>query len=103
MLVYVSHCHFNNPENVERAKRITHDLQVENPTHCFICPLLMFSHLDYGEIGYDEEIELHLDILSVCDQFLITSEISEVVRRELDFARLIELEVFDLAEKYRQV
>ena len=103
MLVYVSHCHNNKPENVERARRITHDLQVKNPTHCFICPLLMFSHLQYGEIGYDEEIELHLDILSVCDQFLITSEISEGVRRELDFARLIELEVFDLAEKYRQV
>lgn len=103
MLVYVSHCYGGNPENVERAKRITHDLQVENPTHCFVCPLLMFSHLQYGEIGYDEEIELHLDILSVCDQFLITSEISEGVRRELDFARLIELEVFDLAEKYREI
>ena len=103
MLVYVSHCYGGYPENVERARRITHDLQVENPNHCFICPLLMFSHLDYGEIGYDEEIELCLDILSVCDQFLITSEISEGVRRELDFARLIELVVFDLAEKYRQV
>ena len=103
MLVYVSHCYGGKPENVERARRITHDLQVENPNHCFICPLLMFSHLDYGEIGYDEEIELHLDILSVCDQFLITSEISEGVRRELDFARLIELEVFDLAEKYREI
>ena len=57
----------------------------------------------YMEIGYDEEIELHLDILSVCDQFLITSEISEGVRRELEFARLIELEVFDLAEKYREI
>ena len=103
MLIYVSHCHNNNHENVERARRITHDLQVENPTHCFICPLLMFSHLQYGEMGYDEEIELCLDILSVCDQFLITSEISEGVRRELDFARLIELEVFDLAEKYRSI
>lgn len=99
MLVYVSHCHNNDPENVERARRITHDLQVENPTHCFICPLLMFSHLQYGEIGYDEEIELCLDIISVCDQFLITSEISEGVRRELDFARLVGMEVIDLAEK----
>ena len=103
MLVYVSHCYGGNQENVERAKRITHDLQVENPAHCFICPLMMFSHLDYGEIGYDEEIELCLDILSVCDQFLITSEISEGVRRELDFARLVGMEVIDLAEKYRKI
>ena len=103
MLVFVSHCYGGNPENLERARRITHDLQVENPNHCFICPLLMFSHLQYGEIGYDEEIELCLDILSVCDQFLITSDISEEVRRELDFARLIELEALDLAEKYREM
>ena len=103
MLVYVSHCYGGKPKNVERAKRITHNLQVENPTHSFICPLLTFSHLKYDEIGYDEEIELCLDILSVCDQFLITSEISEGVRRELDFARLVGMEVIDLAEKYREI
>ena len=63
MLVYVSHCYGGNPENVERAKRITHDLQVENPNHCFVCPLLNFSFLDYGEIGYEQEMEICLEAL----------------------------------------
>ena len=103
MLVYVSHCYGGNPENVERAKRITHDLQVENPTHCFIWPLMMFSHLDYDEIGYDEELELCLDILSVADVLIVASEPSKGVQKEIDFARMVGMEVIDLAEKYREI
>ena len=103
MLVYVSHCYGGKPENVELAKRITHNLQVENPTHCFICPLLTFSHLKYGEIGYDEELELCLDILSVSDVLLVTSDISDGVQKEIDFARMVGMEVIDLAEKYREI
>ena len=103
MLVYVSHSYGGNPENVERARRITHDLQVENPDHCFICPLLTFSSLKYGEIGYDEELELCLDILSVSDVLLVTSDISDGVQKEIDFARMVGMEVIDLAEKYREI
>ena len=103
MLVYVSHCYGGNQENVERAKRITHDLQVENPTHCFICPLLAFSNLKYGEIGYDEEIEICLDLLSVCDVLIVASDISTGVQKEIDFARMVGMEVIDLAEKYREI
>lgn len=101
MLVYVSHCYGGKPENVERAKRITHDLQIENPTHCFICPLLAFSHLKYGEIGYDEEIELCLDLLSICDALIVSSDVSKGVQKEIDFARMVGMEVIDLADKYR--
>lgn len=103
MLVYVSHCYGGKPENVEQARRITHDLQVENPTHCFICPLLTFSGLKYGEIGYDEELELCLDILSVSDVLLVTSDISDGVQKEIDFARMVGMEVIDLAKKYREI
>ena len=103
MLVYVSHCYGGKPENVELAKRITHNLQVENPNHCFICPLLTFSHIKYGEIGYDEELELCLDILSVSDVLLVTSDISDGVQKEIDFARMVGMEVIDLAEKYREI
>lgn len=101
MLVYVSHCYGGNPENVERAKHITHDLQVENPTHCFICPLLAFSHLKYGEIGYDDEVELCLDLLSICDTLIVAGDVSEGVQKEIDFARMVGMEVIDLADKYR--
>lgn len=101
MLVYVSHCYGGNPENVERAKRITHDLQVKNPTHCFVCPLLSFSSLDYGEIGYEQEMEICLDLLSVCDYLIVASDVSHGVQKEIDFARMVGMEVVDIAEKYR--
>ena len=103
MIIYVSHAYGGEKENYEKAKRITHDLQVENPTHCFICPLISFGHLEYGEIGYDEELELCLDILSVADVLIVASEPSQGVQKEIDFARMVGMEVIDLAEKYREL
>ena len=101
--IYVSHKFGGDPANMERAKKITHDLQIENPTHCFICPILAFSHLQYGEIGYDDEIELCLDLLSLCDTLIIASDVSHGVQKEIDFARMVGMEVIDLAEKYRSI
>ena len=99
--IYVSHKFGGDPANMERAKKITHDLQIENPTHCFICPILAFSHLQYGEIGYDDEIELCLDLLSLCDTLIVASDVSQGVQKEIDFARMVGMEVVDLADKYR--
>ena len=101
--IYVSHKFGGDSANMERAKKITHDLQIENPTHCFICPILAFSHLQYGEIGYDDEIELCLDLLSLCDTLVVASDVSKGVQKEIDFARMVGLEVVDLAEKYRSI
>jgi hypothetical protein len=101
--IYVSHKFGGDPANMERAKKITHDLQIENPTHCFICPILAFSHIQYGEIGYDDEIELCLDLLSLCDTLIVASDVSNGVQKEIDFARMVGMEVVDLAEKYRSI
>ena len=101
--IYVSHKFGGDPANMERAKKITHDLQIENPTHCFVCPILAFSHLQYGEIGYDDEIELCLDLLSLCDTLIVASDVSKGVQKEIDFARMVGMEVIDLAEKYRSI
>ena len=102
-ICYVSHRFGGDPANIERAKKITHDLQVADLDNCYICPLLTFSHLKYGEIGYDEELELCLDILSVSDILIIASDISDGVQKEIDFARMVGMEVVDLAEKYREI
>ena len=100
-LYYVAHRYCGDPANLERAKKITHDLQVRDLNNCYICPLLTFSHLKYGEIGYDEELELCLDILSVSDVLLVASDISDGVQKEIDFARMVGMEVVYLADKYR--
>ena len=102
-LYYVAHRYGGDPANIERAKKITHDLQVADLNNCYICPLLTFSHLKYGEIGYDEELELCLDILSVSDVLIVASDISDGVQKEIDFAKMVGMEVIDLAEKYREI
>ena len=98
MLIYVAHKHGGKPENMEKAKQITHDLQVNDLENSYICPLLLFSHLRYGEIGYDAEMDLCIDILSSCDKLIVASEISKGVAKEIDFANLVGMEVEYLEE-----
>ena len=93
MICYVAHSYGGNPENIGRANKITHDLQVNDLENCYICPLTAFSHLEYNEIGYNEEIALRLDLLSVSDILIVASEISEGVKREIEFAKLVGMEV----------
>lgn len=93
MLIYIAHMHGGKPENMERAKQITHDLQVADLENSYICPLLLFSHLRYGEIGYDAEMDLCIDILSSCDKLIVASDVTKGVAKEIDFANLVGMEV----------
>lgn len=93
MVIYVSHAYGGNPNNVEKAKKITHDLQINDLSNCYICPLNAFSHLGYNEIGYEEEMLLCEDLLTVCDKLIVASEISKGVEREIALAELIGMEV----------
>lgn len=93
MLLYISHKYGGDPANLERAKKITHDLQLNDPENCYICPLMVFSHLGYDEIPYDVSMDLCIDILSVCDKLIVASEVSEGVRREIEFAEMVGMEV----------
>ena len=45
MIVYVAHRFGGDINNLERAKKITHDLQVSDLENTYICHLLTFSHL----------------------------------------------------------
>ena len=103
MIYYVAHRYSGDIANYEHAKQITHDLQTNDPENAYICPLLALSHLDYSEIGYDEELELCIDILSVADVLIVASDVSKGVQKEIDFAKMVGMEVIDLAEKYREI
>ena len=59
----------------------------------YICPLLALSHLKYGEIGYEAEMENCIDLLSIADKLIVASDISKGVAREIDFANLVGMEV----------
>ena len=93
MTIYVSHIFQGKQENLERAKKITHDLQVNDPENCYICPLLAFSHLRYNEIGYEEEMQLCEDLLVLCDKLIVASDLSNGVEREITLAEKCNMEI----------
>lgn len=99
MLIYVSHRFGGKPSNIERAKKITHDLQIKDLANCYICPLTAFSHLGVGEVDPKYKMAVRLDLLSVCDVLLVASRTSEEVRQEIEFAQLVGMEVRYLDEK----
>ena len=103
IICYVAHRFSGEKSNYDRAKKITHDLQVNDPENCYICPLLAFSNLEYNEIGYDAEMALCIDLLSVSDVLIVASDISEGVHNVVDLARMVGMEVIDIADKYRQI
>ena len=89
----MAHCYGGNTDNIKKAEKITHDLQIKDLSNCYICPLNAFSHLGYNEIGYEEEMLLCEDLLTVCDKLIVASEISKGVEREIALAELLGMEV----------
>ena len=101
MTVFVAH--EQTEDSSLRLSKIVLQLQMENPTHCFIPAAIAFDHLYNGDFSQDDIFDIEADLLMNCDQMLIVSDISPIMRRQIDFARIIGMEVIDLAEKFRQI
>jgi hypothetical protein len=99
--VFVAHC--QNEESTIRSQKIVLQLQYENPPHCFIPAAIAFEHLYDGAFTNEEIFDIELDLLMNCDQMLIVSDISPMMRRQIDYCRMVGMEVIDLAEKYRSI
>lgn len=98
-LFYVAHKFGGDPANFEKAKKITHDLQVKDTENTYICPLMALSHMEYGELDFDTELEICKDMLMVCDKLIVASEVSKGVQIEVSFATLIGMEIEWLEER----
>ena len=101
MTVFVAHAQAEN--SCLRLSKIVLQLQMENPTHCFIPAAIAFEHLYNGDFSQDEIFDIEADLLMNCDQMLIVSDISPIMRRQIDYCRMVGMEVIDLAEKYRSL
>ena len=101
MTVFVAHA--QTEDSSLRSQKIVLQLQYENPAHCFIPASIAFEHLYNGDFSQDEIFDIEADLLMDCDQLLIVSNISPIIRREIDFAHRAGMEVLDLAEKYREI
>lgn len=93
MLCYVAHKYGGDPQNIEKAKNITHALQCLDPENTYITPLLAFSHMGYCECGYDEEMEHCLELLRMCDILIVASDLSKGVELEILEAQEMGMEI----------
>ena len=101
MTVFVAHC--QSEDSSLRASKIVLQLQMENPTHCFIPAAIAFEHLYNGDFSQDDIFNIEADLLMNCDQMLNVSDVSPIMRRQIDYCRMVGMEVIDLAEKYRSI
>ena len=101
MTVFVAHA--QTDESTIRSQKIVLQLQMENPTHCFIPAAIAFEHLYNGDFSQDDIFDIEADLLMNCDQMLIVSEISPIMRRQIEYCQRVGMEVVDLAEKYRSI
>lgn len=101
MTVFVSHA--QTEDSSLRLSKIVSQLQYENPTHCFIPAAIAFEHLYNGDFSQDDIFEIEADLLMNCDQMLVVSDISPIMRRQIEYCQRVGMEVVDLAEKYREI
>ena len=97
-IVYVAHKYDGKKEEIREAARITYNLQVKDLLNHYYCPLVAIPWLAYKDISDDDKTALKLDMLTVCDSLLIASDISEDMKDEIEFAKLVKMEVLRLEE-----
>ena len=98
MRYYIAHKFQADKENIKRVGKIAKRLQLEHPENAYFSPLHAFSFLEYEDMPYDDFMEVCYDFLSACDALIVASEISKGVQAEINFAKLVKMEVMRLDE-----
>jgi hypothetical protein len=66
--------------------------------NCYVNPLIFLSHLDFDNFDKDDLMELRFDILQNCDRLIVSGAISDNMKSEIDFAKLVKMEVMRIDE-----
>lgn len=82
----------------QNAREITVNLQKNDMANCYVHPLIFLSHLNFEDFTEEDLRELRLDILQNCDKLIVSGEISNIIQTEIDFAKLVKMEVMRLDE-----
>ena len=101
MIFYVTHACAAGVPGTESICAVVHDLQVQDLANCYISPTLLFSHLANDELTLSEQIELRLDVLQCCDKLVVVGTPSVSMQAEIDFAKLVGMEVLCLGQDGR--
>lgn len=98
MTYYVAHAYSGDKQNIRAARQTLLELQKKDLLNCYICPVVALPILESAEVDKDSKLELCFDLMTICDAFIIGSYISEGMKKEIEFARLIKMEVLRLGK-----
>lgn len=98
MTYYVAHAYSGDKQNIMEARKTLLELQRKDLLNCYICPVVALPILESAKVDKDSKLELCFDIMTLCDAFIIGSYISEGMKKEIEFARLIKMEVLRLGK-----
>lgn len=93
MVVYVSHKINKNPKTLARAKKIVSRLEFKYPLDSFYCPEIALYHLIEKDVDADFLLEKQKDFMDLCDKMIVIGNLCNNIKRELDYADLIGMEV----------
>lgn len=93
MMIFVAHPDNGRYSDLERAKKITAELQISDMSNCYVCPLQVFEHLRYERIDSSDILDLYGDLMTVCDKVLIVSEIDYSVKEQISLAEYLGMEI----------
>lgn len=92
MLIYCCHKYSGKEENKAEAERKIKRLQADDLENTYISPIHALGYM-YDTVSYDDGMELCYDLLMACDKVIVLSEISEGVKREVEMAKRLNMEV----------
>lgn len=92
MMIYCAHKYGGEEKNKRDIEKKIKTLQLSRPKDCFISPVHCFGWM-YKDIDYDAGMELCIDLLSVCDEVLVLSELSKGVKIEIETAEKLHIPV----------
>lgn len=98
MTYYVAYAYSESNQNAKAAKQVLLKLQKKDMMNCYVCPVVSFPILESEEVDKNSKFELCLDLMTLCDAFIIGSHINEGMKKEIEFARLIKMEVLRLGK-----
>lgn len=101
VIVYVTHRYAGSVENLKRAKKILRDLAVDDAKNTYICPLFALSHLA-NEVDKADELEQRFDLLTCCELLVVASPLSRTMRREVELAERLGMEVYYLDRAFEE-
>ena len=108
MIFYVSHkC--DSPSDIDRARKITQELQMNDLQNSYFCPVLALSHIPHGKISEACELAIRGDFLQMCDKLIVASEQDDLVKSEIALAQTLKnssqepIEVMYIEDEYGTV